>query len=265
MNVSLHRPVAVFDAGIGSYAIVAEIQKAFPRQDIVYFADRASFPYGGKGREELLAIMRRTIAFLGRYSPGAVVIASNAPSIMVLDELQRDPGPKLFGVHPPLSAALSQTRSGRVGIMGVKSLIESPMLARFVATHTADPDQVALINASPMVELVENGSFLFDPEGTQFHVSAFMEEVLKRHPGIDVFTLSSTHLPWLASFFASARSDCAFLDPAQDIVAGLTPSEGGSGKIIGLVTESAEYRLSAFKEMLEKLGIDIPLQAVTVP
>lgn len=265
MSAGLHRPVAVFDAGIGSYAIVAEIQKAFPRQDIVYFADRASFPYGSKGRKELLAIMRRTIAFLGRYEPCAIVIASNAPSIMVLDELQREPGPKLFGVHPPLGPALARTRSGQAGILGVKSLIESPMLARFVATHTADPDQVALINASPMVDLVETGAFLFDPAGTQLLVSAFMEEIHSRHPGIDVFTLSSTHLPWLAPFFASARPDCAFLDPAQEIVAGLTPSGGGSGQITGLATESERYRLSAFKEMLDRLGIDIPLQAVTVP
>lgn len=264
MSMSLHRPVAVFDAGIGSYAIVEEIHKAFPRQDILYFADRASFPYGGKGREQLLAIMRRTIAFLGRYEPAAIVIASNAPSIMVLDELQRDPGPKLFGVHPPLGAALSQTRSGRVGIMGVKSLIESPMLARFVATHATNPDQIALINASPMVELVENGSFLFDPAGTQLLVSAFMEEVRDRHPDTDVLTLSSTHLPWLASFFAAACPDCAFIDPAQDIVAALTPEQGGSGHIMGLVTESEHYGIAAFKAMLDRLGIDIPLHAVTV-
>ncbi len=36
----MHRPIAVFDAGIGSYTIVAEIKKTMPRQDIVYLADR---------------------------------------------------------------------------------------------------------------------------------------------------------------------------------------------------------------------------------
>ncbi|WP_242495094.1 hypothetical protein [Salinicola tamaricis] len=44
---ALNRPIAVFDAGIGSYAIVAEIQRRLPRQDVIYFA-RASFPYGSK-------------------------------------------------------------------------------------------------------------------------------------------------------------------------------------------------------------------------
>ena len=85
--MSLHRPVAVFDAGIGSYAIVAEIHKAFPKQDILYFADRASFPYGGKGREQLLAIMRRTIAFLGRYEPAAIEIGRASCRERVYDDV----------------------------------------------------------------------------------------------------------------------------------------------------------------------------------
>lgn len=264
MTASLHRPVAVFDAGIGSYAIVAEIHKAFPKQDILYFADRASFPYGGKGRDELLSVMRRSIAFLSRFGPSAIVIASNAPSIMVLEELQRDPGPPLFGVHPPLEKALSRTRTGQVGILGVRSLVESPMLAGFVAERTAQPAQVATINASPMVELVESGAFLFDPAGTQQCVDAFMHEVRDRHPGIDVFTLSSTHLPWLADFFLKARPDAIFLDPAVDVVAGLKPRQGGSGQITGLVTENERHDIASFRAMLDKVGVDIPLNAVTI-
>ncbi len=34
----------VFDAGIGSYAAISAIQQQPPRQDILYLADRASFP-----------------------------------------------------------------------------------------------------------------------------------------------------------------------------------------------------------------------------
>ncbi|TYL24975.1 Asp/Glu racemase, partial [Streptococcus pyogenes] len=51
--LALSTPIAVFDAGIGSYAIVELIRRRQPRRDILYFADRARFPYGGKGRDEL--------------------------------------------------------------------------------------------------------------------------------------------------------------------------------------------------------------------
>ena len=36
----MNKPIAVFDAGLGSYAIVEAIKKAYPQQDIIYFADK---------------------------------------------------------------------------------------------------------------------------------------------------------------------------------------------------------------------------------
>ena len=48
----MNKAIAVFDAGLGSYAIVEAIKKAYPKQDIIYFADRKSFPYGTKTTDE---------------------------------------------------------------------------------------------------------------------------------------------------------------------------------------------------------------------
>lgn len=258
----MHRPLAVFDAGIGSYAVVAEIRKRLPDQDIVYFADRASFPYGGKSRSELLEVMRRTINYLAEFNPSAIVIASNAPSIMVLEELSLDSHLPLFGVYPPLREAWGLSHSGQIGIMGVQSLVESPMISEFVAENSAYTEQVALINASPMVELVETGAFLFAPEKTQADVDAFMAQVFAKYPDIDVLTLSSTHLPWLRRFFEAARPDCHFLDPAKDMVARIGQGTKGQGKIRALVTEDERYDLETFRRMLSAIGVDIPLEAV---
>lgn len=40
----MHKPIAVLDAGIGSYAIVTEIQRRFPEQDIIYSLVVRDFP-----------------------------------------------------------------------------------------------------------------------------------------------------------------------------------------------------------------------------
>jgi glutamate racemase len=259
----VHKPIAVFDAGVGSYAIVAEIQRRLPKQDIIYFADRANFPYGAKGREQLLMTMRNTIAFLERYAPSAIVIASNAPSIMVLDQVRKYSSVPLFGVFPPLREALAASISGHVGIMGVRSLVESEALKRFVQCHATRPEDVALINASPMVELVETGSFLFSPAETQTAVAAFVEEIIRQDPLIDTLTLSSTHLPWLRRFFEAARPDCQFLDPAEKIVDGIGVGTEGTGIVRGLVTEDEHYDLETFRRMLGQIGVDIPLELVS--
>lgn len=259
----MHHPIAVFDAGIGSYAVVAEIHKRLPNQDILYFADRASFPYGAKRKEELLHVMRRTLKFLESYSPSAIVIASNAPSIMVLEELRPLCPVPLWGVFPPIEEALAVTKTGKIGILGVRSLIESTPLRAFVARHTGRPVDVALINASSMVERVENGAFLFEPEQTQQAVQVFIDDVFRQYPDIDTLTLSSTHLPWLRSFFETARPECHFLDPAESVVAELGEGTPGQGRIQGLVTESGAYDVATFQRMLRHFGVDIPLQVVT--
>jgi glutamate racemase len=261
-DLTLVQPIAVFDAGIGSYAIVDLIRRRLPRQDILYFADRASFPYGRKSRDELLAVMGRTMRFLMSYHPSAIIVASNVPSITVMDDLKSMVNVPLFGVLPPLAEALAETRTGKVGIMGVQSMIGSPQLAQFVAKHANHPDSVALINASSMVDLVENGDFLFDPAGMQQKVDAFLREIFLSHPDIDVLTLSSTHLPWLLSYFEIGRPSCRFLDPAEAIVQTIGAGTSGTGQTDAYVTESAEYPVDAFHAMLAKLQIDIRISVV---
>jgi glutamate racemase len=258
----MNGPIAVFDAGIGSYAIVAEIQRRLPKQDIIYFADRASFPYGSKGQQELLSIMRKTITFLESHSPSAIVVASNAPSIMVLDEIKQFSNVPMFGIYPPLEKALSASVSGHVGIMGVHSLVKSAAMERFVNRHNTSQSNITMINASPMVELVETGSFLFNPADTQAAVTAFVNKILQQNPSIDVLTLSSTHLPWLRQFFEVSCPECQFLDPAEDIVASMGLGHIGTGRVRGLVTNDNKYDLNSFRQMLEKIGVKIPLELV---
>lgn len=260
----MHRPIAVFDAGIGSYAVVTEIRNRLPHQDILYFADRASFPYGGKDRAELLQVMKRTIRYLSGFNPSAIVIASNAPSIMVLEELSRESLIPLFGVYPPLREAFSLSRSGQVGIMGVRSLVESTMITSFVAQNSLYAERVALIDASPMVELVESGAFLFAPQQTQLAVNDFVADILAKYPDIDVLTLSSTHLPWLRQFFEVAAPQCHFLDPAKDMVSRIGEGTKGTGTIRALVTQDKRYDLETFRKMLLAIGVDIPLEPVQV-
>lgn len=258
----LDDPVAVFDAGIGSYALVELIRRSQPQRDIIYLADRASFPYGAKSRDQLLSIMRHTIRYLTGLGAQTIVLASNAPSVMVLDTLKSEFSVPVYGVAPPVRAALDKSRSGKVAVMGVRSMIESEELARFVRAEADRPDDVALINASPMVELVENGAFLREPDGTAQKVAAFCDKIAASHPLIDTLTLSSTHLPWLRSFFEQARPNWRFLDPADDVIAALPQPEGGAGRTVALVTESETYPVSGFRHMLEILQVDLPLTVI---
>ncbi|WP_235942796.1 hypothetical protein [Ochrobactrum soli] len=69
-------------------------------------------------------------------------------------------------------------------------------------------------------------------------------------------------MPWLRPFFEKARPDWLFLDPADSVVSTLPATQGGSGRTVALVTESAAYPVSDFRKMLETLGISLDLTVV---
>lgn len=254
---TLKKPIAVFDSGVGSYAAVAALQRALPKQDILYFADRASFPYGSKGRAELLNILNKTLRFLHGFDPSAILVASNAPSITVLDDLQSVV--PVFGVRPPIKNALKVANAGNVAILGVRSLVESPEMRAFVAREAGElTARVHLVNASPLVELVESGEFLSDSGNVQKKVEAFVSGMDASHAGITAMTLSSTHLPWLRFHLEKAAPGRPLLDPLESVVAEILPlAVEGSGRVIALATESERYPAEGFQRMLDRLGADI--------
>lgn len=253
----LQAPIGVFDAGIGSYGIVERIRQHYPTQDILYFADRASFPYGAKTRAELAACVGRAIARLADMGAAAVVLASNAPTVMVLDEIRAAQPVPVLGIHPPVAQALRTSRTGHVAVLGVASLVLSPEIRAHVAWE-AEGRHVALVNASALVQRVEDGTFLSDPPATLSAVRHFLHDLRQRLPGLDVCTLSSTHLPWLAPFFEQAAPDIVFLDPAESLMPQLRPHvTAGSGRTVCIATESAAMPLSGLQRMLDLLGVQL--------
>ncbi|MBF9235058.1 glutamate racemase [Microvirga alba] len=263
MTPPLHKPLAVFDAGLGSYAAVRLLHDTYPEQDILYLADRASFPYGGKSKADLVAVVGKAVAYLETFDPCAVVLASNAPTVVAFDVLKDMARKPLFGVYPPVADALVRSRSKQVAVLGVRSMVESSEIRTFIDRAAQGQGGVHAFDASDLVALIENAAFLNEKPGTQGKVSRFVDKVRAAFPDIDVMTLSSTHLPWLSDFFEKAAPDVTFLDPAATVVAALEPYvTTGSGRVEGHVTEDERYPYEAFAQILDTLDIRIPLHRV---
>jgi glutamate racemase len=259
-------PIAVFDSGIGSYSIVNSIREAAPQQDILYFADRKSFPYGAKTPDELFNVVSQAIRFLETYNPSAIVVASNVPSVTIMPRLKLMCRTPLYGVLPPVQEAMQLSRTKAVGVLGVQSLVTHPSVRDYIATQTTTPDRVHPINASSLVEKVESGEFLFDKPATESAVRACIDRSMATHPAIDTFTLSSTHLPWLTPYFTRLYPQFQFVDPATAMVAALPLKNNGSGLVTGLATagNSPTHSKENFDKMLAALGVRMNVEWVNV-
>jgi glutamate racemase len=222
-------------AGIGSYAIVERVRAAYPDQDILYPADRASFPDGAKSPEQLLACVRAATNYLARQGCVAVALP-------------------VIGVFPPIRAAL----------LRVRSMIGSAAMRDYVRAEGGG-GEVALVNASALVELVENFDFINRPGRRRDWVAAFIEDVLAAHPAVDVMTMSSTHLPWLKPFFQASAPGVAFLDPADTVLDELRPHvSAGGGRTRCVATASAALGLADFNAALLALGTSLQAGLVAV-
>ncbi len=261
---TLFQPIAVFDAGIGSYSIVELLKKTYPNQDLIYLADRNQFPYGQKSIDELKTLITETIHYLEKWNPRLIIVASNVPTITILDDLKDEFDTEIIGVYPPVKEALEKSSTKQIGILGVQSLIESDALKEFIANEVSSGN-VYQFNASSLVELVEDGSLISDKYRTLITVKNFIDDILDQHEEIDIFTLSSTHLPWLYSYFKELYPHIMFIDHAQTVIEQAASfTSNGHGMIKTLVTENENYTIEGFEFILEKLNIDLDIEKIEI-
>ncbi|MCF6153974.1 MAG: glutamate racemase [Candidatus Brocadia sp.] len=252
--------IAVFDSGIGSISIIKELRRYLPCENYIYLADKKHFPYGQKKHDDLLHIIQNTIGYLTeQFCPKLIVIASNTPSIQVLHKIKTS-DTKIFGVFPPVLEAVDCSKTGHIAILATRSTVESPELEEYIKSKKIPPTiKITKFNASPMVELVESGSFLLEKEKSRLIIERELKQLAEIDADIDTMTLSSTHLPFLKNYFSSLRPDVCFIDPAEIIAKKVMVylrenniEKKGAGYFRIIVSQDKKL----FESIIKKLGID---------
>ena len=226
--------IIVFDSGFGSLSIIKPIQQAV-KSDIIYFADQENFPYGQKSIPELTKIITKRLELLEeKFKPDLIVLGSNTPSLL------------------KMAAKISVT--GNIAILATHATIKSKKLSEFIKKNKlARRINIKKINASKLVQLVESVKFIDDKNLCERTINKVLSQEFSKY-NIDVATLSSTHLPFLLSFFNKQFPTVNFLDPGQEIADKVRktvkkPSKRNSMKIF---TSSKPEK---FQKDLSKIGI----------
>jgi glutamate racemase len=260
-----NNPVAVFDSGIGSLSIIRELRREVPYEDLLYFADRAHFPYGTKSHSELRGIIVNTINYLKRYKPKLVVVASNTPSVQVLDEIRRTiTDIPIVGVRPPLKEAARITKKKHIGIMATEGMLRSKEFENQIHREVPQHILVTKFNASPIIELIEQGVHLENERRTFNAISRVLGDSVDKK--IDVITLSSTHLPFVKRYLNSLLPTVRFIDPAQivakDVRKFLTfyrmTKKSGRSNLQILVSDGKKE----FEKSVRAMGVREPVEEV---
>lgn len=81
MIIARKRPIGVFDSGVGGLTVLKELQRHFPYEDFIYYADTLNIPYGNKTVEQVTFYSDIAVSWMiTHYNVKAVVVACHTSS-----------------------------------------------------------------------------------------------------------------------------------------------------------------------------------------
>ena len=118
-------------------------------------------------------------------------------------------------------------------------------------------------NASPLIQLIESGDFINNIEETEKTIKNFIDSCENKFGKLDSITLSSTHLPWLSSYFKKIIPQAKLYDPADSLVKAIKPYiTTGEGKVHSIISESEKYPAEDFLKILDILKIKLDYEII---
>lgn len=154
-----HRPIGIFDSGLGGISVLKEIHKQLPNEDLIYIADSAHAPYGDKDKKSILKRCRTVTKFLLEQDIKVLVIACNTATAIAADILREEFKQfDIIGLEPAVKPAAEITKTGVIGILATDQTIKSQRLAGLIKEYAKEikTETRACVG---LVEQVEAGQF----------------------------------------------------------------------------------------------------------
>ncbi|MBK8985138.1 MAG: glutamate racemase [Chloroflexi bacterium] len=258
-----HRPIGVFDSGVGGLSVLRELQRLLPHEHLLYLADQAHVPYGTRPLAEVRQFSEAISRFLLAQDAKLIVVACNTASAAALTPLRQTfPDVAFVGMEPAVKPAARQTQSGRVGVLATATTFASERYADLMARYAGD----VVVVEDPCrgwVDLIERGE-IDTPEAMPL-LTAVVQPMLTS--GVDTLVLGCTHYPFLIPLLQRISGpDVVIIDPAPAVArqvervlrqqAGLNES-GENGRTRLFTTSAAAvfsrqvWQLLGMKEMGE--------------
>jgi glutamate racemase len=250
------RPIGVFDSGIGGLTVVKAIRDLLPQEQIVYLGDTARVPYGSRSPATVERYSLEIAQMLMERDAKLMVVACNTVSSIALPQLEANLPVNVLGViRPGAEAAIQQTRSKHVGVIGTRTTIRSGAYERTL--KMLNPAVQVTSRACPLlVPLIEEG-LLHDPVTDQM-IGRYLAPMLAE--GVDTLVLGCTHYPLLAQAFRRQLNEgVRLVDSAQNCALAVkrlleaeslaAPAGSAGGLHVGL-TDRPDNFLRVAKEAL---------------
>lgn len=208
-------PIGMFDSGLGGLTVARAVIDLLPHEDLIYFGDTGRFPYGPRPPEEVRRFSLEIADLLIDEGVKLIVVACNSAESAAFYQAQRHYDvPVVTVIEPGVKAALTTTKTRRVGLIATEATIDS---GAYEATmKELGPDVELISKAAPaFVDFVERG------DTTSDELVAVAEEYLNtlKEADIDTLILGCTHYPLLSGAIRYVMGDGVVLVSSAETTA----------------------------------------------
>lgn len=212
MPLNHEKPIGIFDSGVGGLTVVQSLRALLPNETFCYFGDTARVPYGTKSAETVKRYSVEITRFLKSHDVKMIVVACNTVSSVALPPIREQfGGPVLGVVEPGVRAAIQTTRTGRIGVIGTKSTINSGTYQKRLLEK--NPSLHIIAQACPLfVPLVEEG---WENESITVDIARqYLTPFIKDE--LDAVIMGCTHYPLMAHVIQQVLGDRVKLVSSAD-------------------------------------------------
>jgi glutamate racemase len=210
-----HRPIGVFDSGVGGLTVLRALQERLPHESFVYLGDTARLPYGTKSPETVARYARQAARVLVDRDVKLLVVACNTASAVAVEALRAElePLPVVGVIEPGAVAACAASTRGRIVVIATEGTVRGGAYERAIAARRSD----ARVTARPcplFVALAEEG--WVDGPVPEAVARAYLDDLVGDEADNDCLVLGCTHFPVLASVIRRVvGSRIAIVDSAR--------------------------------------------------
>ena len=244
-------PIGVFDSGVGGLTVLRQLMRKLPHEDIIYLADTARIPYGGRPPEEIIKINQEIIPFLIKHGAKMIVIACGTSSAIAYPILKDQyPIQMISLIEPGSRAAVDATRSGTIGLIATVGTVNSHAYQHKIKELKKE----AVVHAAgcPLfVPLIEGG--FIEAEETRRVAREYLKPLLKEK--IDTLILGCTHYPHLYKLLQQLTGpNVTLIDPAEEAVNDAKKLLKGAGNLRPAVQAKYEFMVTGSVMQFEEFG-----------
>ncbi len=192
--MSDNRAIGIFDSGLGGLTVAKEIMRFLPEESIVYFGDTGRVPYGTRSLETIKKYAREDERFLLKNDVKLIIAACGTVSSVAADTALELPIPFVEVVSHSVDAAISATKTGKIGVLATSATIRSGAHRRLIEKKMPAA-KVTENKGTLLVPLVEEGWCSADDEVVIGTLRRYLAPFIEAE--CDTLILGCTHFPML--------------------------------------------------------------------